>query len=333
MRTKLMALTLLAGVGLTVWAADQEAQATIEVTEQHYRVYRGDGSRATMDELLTAAREATVTFLGESHDDRAAHYLEEHVLRGIYEPGLTLSLEMFESDVQYVVDEYLADQISEDHLLKSGRAWQNYKGDYRPLIEFAKEKGMPVVAANAPRRYVNRVSRLGAEALLELGAQAKQSLPPLPYGEASPRYAKKFTNLMEEHRQAAARTAREEGDESRAKELEEPGDYTKGLAAQSLWDASMAYSIARTLTARPGARILHVNGSFHSAQRMGILDHLTHYRPETSIVVVTMLSGESFPQFDAEEMHGLGDFVVVTDPSLPRSYSTESSDEGKEEDE
>ncbi len=324
MQGKLTALTLLAGVGLTLWSAQGEARAPIRVTEQHYRVYRGDGSQATMDELLTAAREAKVTFLGESHDDRAAHYVEEQVLRNIYTPGLTLSLEMFESDVQYVVDEYLADQISEEHLVESGRAWPNYRNDYRPLIEFAKQRGMPVIAANAPRRYVNRVSRLGADALLELGDEAKRSLPPLPYAEASPRYAKKFNDLMEEHRRSAALRARERGDLARAKELEGPGDHTKGLAAQSLWDASMAYSIARTLTAKPGTHILHVNGSFHSAERMGILEHLERYRPETSAVVVTMLSDESFPRFNSENMSGLGDFVVVTDPSLARSYSNEN---------
>lgn len=327
MQIKLMALTLLAGIGLTAWAADEEAKEAIEVTANHYRIYRGDGSRASMDELLKAAREATVTFLGESHNDPVAHYLEEHVLRGIYEPGLALSLEMFESDVQHVVDEYLADQISEDHLKKSGRAWQNYEGDYRPMIEFAKEHEMPVVAANAPRRYVNRVSRLGADALLELGADAKRSLPPLPYSEASARYEEKFTKLMEEHRRTAARRAREEGDEERAKELEGPGEHKKGLAAQSLWDASMAYSIARTLTEQPGGRVLHVNGSFHSAHGMGILDHLARYRPKTSTVAVTMVSDKSFPKFDRKQMRGLGDFVVVTDPALPRSYGTQSSEE------
>lgn len=324
MQSRLMALTLAVGVGLTLWAAEGETNASPEVTEQHYRIYRGDGSQATMDELLTAAREATVTFLGESHNDLAAHYLEEHVLRNIHEPGLTLSLEMFESDVQYVLDEYLSDQILEEHLLLSGRAWPNYRRDYRPLVEFAKEHAMPVIAANAPRRYVNRVSRLGVDALLDLSAEAKQSLPPLPYGEASPRYAKKFTDLMEENRRSSARRAQERGDLARAKELEGPGDHTKSLAAQSLWDASMAYSIARTLTARPGARILHVNGSFHSAEHMGILEHLERYRPETSVVVVTMLSAESFPRFDSENMIGLGDFVVVTDPELPRSYSAGS---------
>lgn len=324
MLSRLTALTLLAGVGLTLWAAEGE----IAVTEQHYRIYRGDGSPATMEELLTAARQATVTFLGESHDDRAAHYLEERVLREIYAPGLTLSLEMFESDVQYVVDEYLADQISEEHLVESGRAWPNYRSDYRPLLEFAKEHEMPVIAANAPRRYVNRVSRLGVEALLDLGPEAKRSLPPLPYAEASPPYAKKFNDLMEEHRRTSALRARARGDLTRAKELEGPGDHTKGLAAQSLWDASMAYSIALTLTANPGARILQVNGSFHSAQRMGILEHLQRYRPETSAIVVTMLYDESFPRFNSEEMSGMGDFVVVTDPALPRSMSESGEDDG-----
>ena len=122
-------------------------------------------------------RPPRLTFLGESHDDAVAHYLEEQILRRTWDPHLGRpSLEMFERDVQYVLDEYLAGFITEAHLTASGRAWKNYKADYRPMIEFAKEKKMPVVAANAPRRYVNRVSRLGSAALTELEPEALRFL-------------------------------------------------------------------------------------------------------------------------------------------------------------
>jgi uncharacterized iron-regulated protein len=323
---KLFACIMLAfGVGLLLWAEDKDtaAKPDPEIGEEHYRIYRGDGSPATMDELVAEARAAEVTFLGETHNDPVAHYLQELIFRRCHRPGLTLSLEMFETDVQYVLDEYLAGQITEQHLGKSGRSWKNYETDYRPLVEFAKENQLRVIAANAPRRYVNRVSRLGAEALDDLSDQAKSYLPPLPYAEASPEYVRKFEKVMKTHREMAAKKAREDGDEEKAKMIEKPRDGSKGLQAQSLWDASMAFSIAKALMRDPDASVMHLNGSFHTAQRLGIVDHLARYRPGTSSVVVTMMSEESFPEFDCDKMTDQGDFVIVTDPSLPRTFEVE----------
>lgn len=110
------------------------------VEDRHYRVFRGNGTAATLEELLAESRAASVTFLGETHDDPTAHHLEKQMLRGAWDSALALSLEMFQTDVQYVLDEYLAGLISEEHLQSSGRAWKTYKPDYRPLIEFTKKK-------------------------------------------------------------------------------------------------------------------------------------------------------------------------------------------------
>jgi uncharacterized iron-regulated protein len=210
----------------------------VAIGEQHYRVYRGDGTSATLDQLVAESRSADVTFLGESHDDPVAHYLEQQILRQSWNADLVLSLEMFERDVQYVLDEYLAGVITESHLLASGRTWKNYALDYRPLIEFAKEKKMPVVAANAPRRYVQRVSRLGAGSLTAIGEEARRFLAPLPYSLASERYAEKFRRVMEEHQQDDGPPTAE--------------SIARGLEAQGLWDATMAFSIAEFLTRHPG---------------------------------------------------------------------------------
>jgi uncharacterized iron-regulated protein len=303
--TRLGLSTLALVFGVVVLAQNSKTS----IGEQHYRVYRGDGRAATLEDVVQAALQATVTFLGESHDDAVAHYLEEQLLRRTYKSDLALSLEMFETDVQPVIDEYLKGLITEDHVMASGRAWKNYKADYKPLIEFAKERKMAVIAANAPRRYVNRVSRLGAGALQELSDAARSMLPPLPYAEASTAYRVKLDRVMEEARK----------EQEKQKQPPRPQDPVKMAQAQSLWDAGMAFSIATHLTRNPGARVLHCNGSFHTAERLGIVEHLLRYRPETSVVVVTMLSAKSFPKFDREAMLGQGDFVVVTDPALPRS--------------
>jgi uncharacterized iron-regulated protein len=221
---------------------------------------------------------------------------------------LALSLEMFERDVQYVLDEYLAGLILESHLISSGRAWKNYASDYRRMIEFAKEKKIPVVAANAPRRYVNLVSRLGVEALSQVGTEGRRFLPPLPYARPSEEYAERFRRVMEEHRENGRPPS--------------PETIARGLEAQGLWDAAMAYSIADFLTRNPGKRIVHVNGSFHTAAKLGTVEHLLRYRPATDVMVVTILPDSSFPAFNAKTMRNQGAFVIVTDPSLPRTMET-----------
>lgn len=304
-------------IAATVLPAQERAkEVKPAISEQHYRIYHGDGRPATFDDLLTASSAATVTFLGESHDDAVAHYLEEKILRTAHKPDLALSLEMFETDVQQVVDEYLAGFITEDHLISSGRAWRNYKSDYRALVEFAKDHKMPVLAANAPRRYVNRVSRLGAATLSDLNSGARRFLPPLPYADATPAYAEKFHRVMDEAR-------KQQVTKNPTAQPARPFDPVKGLQAQSLWDAGMAFSIASFLTSNPGMRVLHCNGSFHTAAKLGIPDHLVRYRPGTSMLVVTMMSEASFPDFDENKMREQGDFVIVTDPKLPRSYSSD----------
>ena len=104
---------------------------------------------------------------------------------------------MFEREsVRYIVDEYLANLITEQHFLASSRPWGNYKTDYRPLVELAKEKHLDMIAANAPRRYVNMVSRNGRDALNGLSKDAREWLPPLPYPEPSQAYRDKFNTLM-----------------------------------------------------------------------------------------------------------------------------------------
>ena len=61
-------------------------------------------------------------------------------------------MEMFERDAQIVLDEYLNDLITEKKFLDDSRPWENYKTDYRPLVEFARVNKLNVIAANAPRR-------------------------------------------------------------------------------------------------------------------------------------------------------------------------------------
>ena len=280
----------------------------------HYRLYRGDGSPATMDDLASASQNADAIFLGEVHDDPTGHQVELQILERLASPRLALGLEMFERDVQPVINEYLSGFINEENLRTSARAWPNYKTDYRPLMEFAVKQKLPVIASNAPRRYVNRVYRLGSAALSPLPEYAAAWLAPLPYAPASPAYAQKFRQEMAEHMPPSPPPTKGKPAETVAPTMTE-ADMAHALEAQSLWDATMAFSVADYLTRHPGSSVLHVNGSAHTAEHLGIVEQLGRYRPATHSLVVTICPA-ALPLHFEMDMKSQGDFVVVTDSSL-----------------
>jgi uncharacterized iron-regulated protein len=103
----------------------------------HFRVYTRDGAPATLDDIVRAMAEADAVLVGEIHTDPVGHWVEAELFRralelvragdesGALRP-LALSLEMFERDVQGIVDEYLQDLITESQFLASARPWEFY---------------------------------------------------------------------------------------------------------------------------------------------------------------------------------------------------------------
>ncbi len=273
-----------------------------------------------MDDIAAVSQSADAVFLGEVHDDPTGHQVELQILQRLASPRLALGLEMFERDVQPVVNEYLSGYINEENFRASSHAWPNYKTDYRPLVEYALQQKIPVIASNAPRRYVNRVYRLGSAALAPLPDYAAPWLAPLPYAPASPAYRQKFQQEMAEHMPPSPPPPPKEkakpDKETAAMPAMTEADMAHALEAQSLWDATMAFSIADYLTRHPGSLVLHVNGSAHTAERLGIVEQFARYRPAAYSVVITMCPAAPPLRFEEKDMKAQGDFVVVTDASL-----------------
>jgi len=283
--------------------------AQIGFDQEKFRVYDGQGNPSSIDTVVKAMADVDAIFLGEQHDDAVGHSIEAELFKRAVETysarrRVTLSMEMFERDVQIVLDEYLDGLITEQHFLLSSRPWANYKTDYRPLVELAKEKHLDVIAANAPRRYVNMVSRGGRDSLNGLSKEAKNWLAPLPYPEPSAAYKEKFNSLMSGS-----------GDPARMG----PNAAANLIYSQALWDATMGDSVANYLSRNKGALVVHLNGGFHTEQRLGTIEQLLGYRPKTRAIVVTMQYVDDIAKFDVSKQKGLGDFVILTDAKVPRS--------------
>lgn len=274
------------------------------ITSAHYRIFGKDGAPLSIPEVVQQMQKADVVFLGEEHNDPVAHHLQFQLLKALFESEksrpIVLAMEQFERDVQEVVDLYLAGKIRERDLKLDSRPWTNYDTDYKPMIEFAKTNHIPVVAGNAPRRFVSLTGRDGIAALNMLPKVAKQWFPPLPLHPASTTYGQKFNAEMERQMGAAH-------------------NNPKMLEAQNLRDATMGWSVAQTLKKHKNAIVVHINGVFHSESNLGTPEQVRHYHKKARIFTITMHAGMGFPKYSATEHRDLGDVLILTDASLPRT--------------
>jgi uncharacterized iron-regulated protein len=302
-----------------------------------FQMYDAQGRPTSFAELIAATEGTDALLVGEIHDDAVGHALEtEILLRAAQRAGavggegdggraVVLSLEMFEQDVQYILDEYLAGLITEAQFKESSRPWPRYDTDYRSMVEFARAHDVSVVASNAPRRYVNRVSREGAASLSDLPDAARAFLPPLPYPGPSDAYAQQWSEVMSgpmsetcalpddapvEHGMPSAPA--EDEDEGAGPGAMDHGMMGRILQAQALWDAAMGYSIVQALDANPGALLVHYVGGFHVAYGTGIPERVSDYGPGTRVTTVMMEPVHDIQTWVEEEHGGLGDFVVLT---------------------
>jgi uncharacterized iron-regulated protein len=267
------------------------AQSTSAQVEPPYVPQRVFDTRARtftdFETMLADLARANVVFVGEQHDDPNTHRLESALLQGLLrrKATVTVSMEMFERDVQSSLDGYLAGSLSEEDFLKAARPWPRYASDYRPLIELARTNGWSVVAANVPRRHAADVAKAGAMALAKLvpeeRAFAARELE-CPFDA----YYDRFARTMDEHPVPGADKL--SADERRA-------TTERYYISQCGKDETMAESIAAAFERRAdtAGAIVHFTGAFHSDFYTGAAERTRRRLPGSRIVVVSMLPVEN----------------------------------------
>ncbi|MGY4384473.1 putative iron-regulated protein [Pedobacter sp. UYP24] len=266
----------------------------------HYKIYDvKQGKTITLPDLISSMKDVDVLFFGEEHNDSIGHLLEADIFMQMHAAytKIGLTMEMFPTDVQGIVDEYLAGYISEKNFIKDARAWNNYI-DYKPLVEFAKTNHLSVIAANAATRYSNMVAKTGLTGLSALPKSSKTFLPPMPIDTALGLYYQKFIELIGGHGMG----------------------NMKIYQTQNLWDATMAWSISKFLKSNRGIKILQLNGRFHSDNHLGIFARLQLQLPKIKAVNISSFYAEDFSNPDWEKYKSQGDYIIVTDPAVKRSY-------------
>lgn len=269
-----------------------------------YRIFTGEGKKADYRNMLKNALRADVVFFGELHDNPIAHWLELEITKDLFsEKGenLIIAAEMFETDNQLIIDEYFDGIIKESSFESEARLWNNYKTDYKPLLDFARVNGLRLVASNIPRRYAAVVASGGFDALMKLSQDALGYIAPLPveYDPELPCY-KDMLSMGPAIGGPMAKNINE--------------NLPK---AQAIKDATMAHSIVKYR--QPSQSVIHYNGSYHSDRYMGIIWYLNRYSPGLKISTITTVLQDDITTMK-EEHRGKADFVIVVPATMTRTY-------------
>jgi uncharacterized iron-regulated protein len=249
-----------------------------------------------------------VVLVGEQHDDPATHRAEARLLDDIgrRRGRVMVSLEMFERDVQPLLDDYGAGRVPEADFLARSRPWPNYASDYRPLVEAARARRWPVVAANVPRPLASTVARGGWAALDTLPFAQRRLYAAerrcAPEGE----YFRRFGEAM------GGMAGHGAGSDSAAA----AATMARFYAAQCIKDETMAESIARARDVWRGWMVVHYNGAFHTDYRLGTAERLARRLPGARIAVVSIVPVPDPAVVQAAEFADRGDYVVFV-PAPP----------------
>ena len=293
MTKKFRMIWLLMAVFMTVKvSAQQQPEA--------YRLYDNKGKSISYEQLVKNLSKADVVFIGEIHNCVITHWMEQKLLESLYDvhgTQLKMGLEMFESDNQLILNEYLQGQITGERFEDEARLWPNYSTDYAGLIGFAREHHVPVVATNVPRRYATAVKNHGLAYLDSFSTEAKSYMAPLPIHFQSNENVEQGFALM--------------GMMGKNKNA----DPHRIAEAQAIKDATMAWRIAQNL---PG-KLIHFNGNFHSDSREGIIPYLLTYKPGVRYVVVRAVRQEDISHLD-EAYQGIADYYICVPEDMTTSY-------------
>ena len=277
------------------------AQYTSAQNKPAYQLFKNNGKKAKYDKMIKDLAQGDMVFFGEYHTNPIAHWLQLEMCKSFYEvkgDALFLGAEMFENGNQLVIDEYLQGFYREDKLTPEiTQLWGNFQTDYKPLLDFAKEKQLRFIATNIPRRYASMIYKMGIDALTKLSPDALEMIGP----------------DLEKHFDPTAKAYAEMAEKMGG---HVPKNMLNMQLSQASKDATMAHFIL--LNVEDGKLLLHFNGAYHSDDFESINYMLKRKNPSLKIVTISNVKQDDVSEIEEENL-GKADFILAVPSSMTRT--------------
>jgi len=227
------------------------------------------GIFVTQEQMLAAATDAKIIYVGETHDNLASHRLELALLKTLAEryPGqVALGMEMMTHEQQTVLDRWVAGELSERELLEKTRWYEIWRMDfdyYKELFLLCRDKKIPIIGLNATKAEVNAVA---SGDFSKLDEERRKQIPPL--------------DMTDPYQRAMTKSVF--GGHSHGS-----GDKERFLRVQTLWDEMMAASVARYLASPQGngKHMLVIAGGHHVSYGFGIPRRVFRRLPVSYVLI------------------------------------------------
>jgi uncharacterized iron-regulated protein len=261
--------------------------------------YHGDtGKPADMATTVAGWKDAEIVAFGELHGNLVGAAAQLRVLEAMHAQGrpIALAMEFMERDTQPAVDAYLAGKISTEAFKLAARQNKAYDKTHGPLVEFCKANGIPIIAANAPRRLVSGYRKQDEDYETYVAGLPEEDRAWLPEETSilEDAYRERFMKMMGEER------------------------GTSFFRSQSLWDDAMAEAMYDFRSEHPDHRILFIVGGFHVERGLGTISKykLRRGKDDIRVLIMDMDKDPQLP-FRDEDM-GKGDLILkVPYPKRP----------------
>jgi uncharacterized iron-regulated protein len=207
-----------------------------------------------LEGILPRLADARVVYVSELHNRYDHHLNQLAIIRGLHarDPDLVIAMEFFQQPFQSHLDDYVAGRIDEREMLRRTEYYDRWRFDYRlyrPILRYAREHGIPLVALGLAAETTARLRRVG---LSGLDPEERTALPEhIDYGDAA--YAERLRQVYAHH------PPNESG-----------GGFDRFMEIQLVWDEVMAERAADYLRAHPGTRMVVLAGGGHVTYGSGI---------------------------------------------------------------
>jgi len=272
-----------------------------QVTEAKVSFPGGGSSVLDMTEvtglqtIIPRLADKRVVYVGETHDKYSHHLNQLEIIRALYErnPRIAIGMEFFQQPYQQPLDDYIAGRLNERGMLADTEWFVRWMYDYRlyrPILHFAREKGIPVIALNVPMELTRRVSKVGIEGL----DKEERAAIPREIDSSDENYRERLQTVFAKHAQIESR------------------DFNRFMQVQLTWDEGMAEQVVSYLKANPEKSMIVLAGSGHLMYGSGIPQRVSRRLPVESVIVL--------PGDDLRVRPGIADYLVYPKmEKLPRA--------------
>ena len=248
-----------------------------------YKLFNQKGKHVKYEKMMKDLVTADIVFFGELHTDPIAHWMQYEITVDLFKvkkQDLIIGSEMFEADNQLLVDEYLDGVYAAKKFEAEAKLWGNYKTDYKPVLDFAKDSGLRYIATNIPRRYASVVHKKGFEGLNDLSDEAKALIGP----DLQELYDKDVACYAEMMNMSGM-----------------GGHVNENFPmAQAAKDATMAHFILENWTG--GKLFFHFDGAYHSDNFEGIVWWINKLKPGLNIKTISTVYQKDVKKLDEDNI-------------------------------